>query len=588
MNTNILAISNIFVGTENVGPYSTTPKEVKQSNEFSSPPLESKPLEYSRGIETAENHQFQNKTDNETPIELRNTLRGQTLSQKQIKAKNNKDPKTQIQDTDTDIQPTLIQLRAAQYIQNAKQTSEATANKTELKTGYENARLQINIGPQDSLLLAGATTDQIEHLKAISQTQNGPMGNALQIPKRPLITELPSNQGGTENQIQNPNTRLRAIRGSYEEQKGDGLNLQAVVQSQQKSGSGNGKLEVLPLPDAPDNPKIPQLAREQLASETPVNTNNAINRIGQNQDITNKPDTTNQQTQEKPSALQPEPFRNGLENSHPIPENAIENKTEAGQPDRIRTQQFWGPPADDISEQGYNSPGPFAYQHLHRAQHQMSTGPTKGRDDSGTNNNSDPGFAQMLSTENSPTYIMEQTSAFSEMAKNENLPPQTPLSDIAESITQKMMETLQSSPPQEAGTHQITLRLNPPELGMVRIKFEEQENQISGLLQVSKAQTRYEVERTLPSIVQNLVDSGIQVKRLEVMLTNQEQQQSFNNELLQDGLFQQHHFSPEDNDPNNYSDIGPSQSGLYESETGYQDSPQPQLQLSANSINVLI
>jgi hypothetical protein len=596
MNTNVLAISNIFGGTANVGPNSTTPKEVKQSNQFSSQPLESKPLEYSRGTETVDNPQPKNKNnlDNETPLEFGHTLRGQILPQLPLKAKNNVGTKKQNQPTDTAIQPTLIQLKAAECLQNAQQSSEGAANKTELKAGYENARLQTNLKPQDSPLLDGKTAapHQIEPLKVISQTQNGPTENSPQTPRRPLITDLPSNKGETENRIQNPNTRLRAIRGPYEEQNGDELDLQALIRSQQRTASANGKLEVLPVSNAPGNPKTPQLAGEQLAPEPPVNnnSNSGKNGIGQKPDITDKPDIPNAR---KPDPgilpIQDKPFRSGLEKFHLIPEHAIESKAAAGEPHRIQTQQFRGPQVDDVMEQGYNSPGTLTYQHLHRAQHQMSTGPIKGRDSSASgNSNSDSGFAAVLSGGNSPTYMMEQTSAFSEATKNENLPPETPLRDIAASITEKMLESVHSSSSQEAGTHQITLRLNPPELGKVYIKFEEQDNQIAGLLEVSKAQTRYEVERALPSIIQNLADSGIEIKRLEVMLTNQGEQQSSRDELLQDGLFQQHHYFPEDNNPNNSGAIGADEPGIFDNESGYQDSPGAQAQFTATSINILI
>ncbi len=597
MNTNVLAISNIFAGTGT----SAIPKAVKQSNQFSSPPLDSKPFEYARGTETVDNPQFENKNslDNEPPLEFGHTLRGQILPQLPLKAKNNVGTKKQNQLTDPAIQPTLIQLKAAECLQNAEQNSEGAPNKIELKAGHTDDHVQANLRPDISALLAGKTAapHQIEPVRVISQEQNGPTENSPETSKRPFITEPPSNKGETENRIQNPNTRLQATRGPYKEQSGDELNLQALVRAQHRTATTNGKSEVMPVSNAPGNQKTPQLAREQLAPETPVNNNNGIYRTGQKPAITDepavpdgrKPDPGFLPIQDKPYVLQPEPFRSGLEKFHLTAEHAVESKAVAGEPHRIRTQQFRGPQVDDVMERGYNSPGTLTYQHLHRAQHQISTGPIKGRDSSASgNSNSDSGFAAVLSSENSPTYIAEQTLAFSEAAKNENLPPETPLRDIAASITEKMLESVHSSSSQEAGTKQITLRLNPPELGKVYIKFEEQGNQIAGLLEVSKAQTRYEVERALPNIIQNLADSGIEIKRLEVMLTNQGEQHSFKDELLQDGLFQQHHYFPEDNNPNNSGTIGTDEPGIFDNESGHQDSPGPQAQFTATSINILI
>jgi len=41
------------------------------------------------------------------------------------------------------------------------------------------------------------------------------------------------------------------------------------------------------------------------------------------------------------------------------------------------------------------------------------------------------------------------------------------------------------------------------------------------LMEVNKMQTRLEIERALPELVRNLQESGIQVKRVEVALTDQ-------------------------------------------------------------------
>ena len=63
---------------------------------------------------------------------------------------------------------------------------------------------------------------------------------------------------------------------------------------------------------------------------------------------------------------------------------------------------------------------------------------------------------------------------------------------------------------------EIRIMLNPPDLGRVRIQFQQRGGEIVGWLQVEKAQTRYEVERGLPQIVAALQQNGILVKRVEV------------------------------------------------------------------------
>jgi len=63
----------------------------------------------------------------------------------------------------------------------------------------------------------------------------------------------------------------------------------------------------------------------------------------------------------------------------------------------------------------------------------------------------------------------------------------------------------------------FTIRLNPPELGKVFARFHSQDNQIIGLLEVSKPETAAEIRQALPEIVRDLQDLGVQIKRLDVL-----------------------------------------------------------------------
>ncbi len=66
---------------------------------------------------------------------------------------------------------------------------------------------------------------------------------------------------------------------------------------------------------------------------------------------------------------------------------------------------------------------------------------------------------------------------------------------------------------------EITVRLNPPELGKVTIKLSQQDNEITGVIQVDRAATRYEIEKSIPRIMENLGESGLHVKKIEVALS---------------------------------------------------------------------
>ena len=90
-------------------------------------------------------------------------------------------------------------------------------------------------------------------------------------------------------------------------------------------------------------------------------------------------------------------------------------------------------------------------------------------------------------------------------------------SDISSQIAKQITESIHSSINSQTSQRQITIRLNPPELGSVVVKFSENEAQLSGILEVSKAQTKFEIEQALPQILRTLSDSGIQLKRVEVI-----------------------------------------------------------------------
>ncbi len=100
-------------------------------------------------------------------------------------------------------------------------------------------------------------------------------------------------------------------------------------------------------------------------------------------------------------------------------------------------------------------------------------------------------------------------------------PAGSPPGDSA-SLSEQIQESIGSALRQT--DRQITVRLNPPELGKVLMRFQRDKEQITGLLEVTKAQTRTEIQQALPQIVRTLEDSGVQIKRIEVSLESDQQQ----------------------------------------------------------------
>ena len=147
------------------------------------------------------------------------------------------------------------------------------------------------------------------------------------------------------------------------------------------------------------------------------------------------------------------------------------------------------------------------------------------------NNSSNPNFEQILSVNNaSSTTIADQTLDSVSVGK---APSSALPSDVSTDVGRQIQESISTSLRQ--GEQQIIIRLNPPELGKVLIKFQEQQGQLVGLVEVSKAQTRVEIQQALSQIIQNLQSSGIQVKKLEVVLTDQQEQQAFKDQSFAAG-----------------------------------------------------
>ena len=193
---------------------------------------------------------------------------------------------------------------------------------------------------------------------------------------------------------------------------------------------------------------------------------------------------------------------------------------------------------------GNKLPDDSTAQKLYTTELQVSTSQTKDRGNSTSNNSFNSDLEQILSHNNPQTPVTEQSPTSSKDIRTANLPGQTSPSDVSADIGKQILESIHSSLSQKGQDQQITVRLNPPELGKVFIKFQEQDGQIIGLLEVSKPQTRIEIQQVLPQIIQNLQASSIQVKRVEVVLSeaDQPEQEAFKDSAsgeLQNGWGQQ-------------------------------------------------
>ena len=116
--------------------------------------------------------------------------------------------------------------------------------------------------------------------------------------------------------------------------------------------------------------------------------------------------------------------------------------------------------------------------------------------------------------------------------QNQNADAGVLLNAASASVGRQIQESIQSS---LAGKQQqITVNLQPPELGRITIKFEQQGDDITGQLEVTKAETRSVITEQLPEVIKNLVEAGIQLKKVEVSMSNQDSQEGYKDQQPQD------------------------------------------------------
>jgi len=134
----------------------------------------------------------------------------------------------------------------------------------------------------------------------------------------------------------------------------------------------------------------------------------------------------------------------------------------------------------------------------------------------GTNNNDNSDTSS--SPAQLPHLAAQQTAGHpmpgrTEGAAGANLPQ-----DVATGLKEQLNQSIHSSLQQNG--QEITVRLNPPELGRLSIKFEQTGTELKGLLQATRAETRAEIQNAIPHILKSLQAAGIHIKSLDVTLND--------------------------------------------------------------------
>ena len=156
----------------------------------------------------------------------------------------------------------------------------------------------------------------------------------------------------------------------------------------------------------------------------------------------------------------------------------------------------------------------------------------KARNDSTAVNSAIKTSSVLAESVNGPQNISSAANISNTTASNTTGNMNNTGSISASTPSEQIIQNLQSNP--VVPDRRINISLNPPELGRIRITFRQTDGEMTGLLEVEKAQTRYDVEKSLPQIIASLQENGVQLQRINVVLDEQSQSDQHKNSFAGD------------------------------------------------------
>jgi len=540
MNINLFTIDSALPATTGASSVPPKPDESRKGAKFSLTPDDKHPQVNSFEKPTTYNNdeEIQDRKEpiSKSPQEFTKSIRKRTKSENPSETENKTKPKEQNEASSTikqsNEQQNLIKSWLAEHSivvgqnkegtattvveQNKEgtattvvgQNKEGTATKIEPQAGKQLAQIIANAQTGKSSTVTGHAVKSAE-IKLLHATEKGQLGLKTVLPTKSegqngLKAVLPATTKSTPASKKQPETGNNT----------DKVSISAKTITETKSITEKG-------------------SNKEPAPEIPANTGKSTTTAGAKTSAVN---INLQAVQSRPPEIQPQPA--GIDQEKSVPAKETDAKTTDSQ----TLSKLLNPNAKETIHTGNNLSENQSVQKLNIAAAQVSTGQAKDQGTSTSNKNNSKGFEQMLSHNTPQTLITEQTPAAAKNATTANMPGQNASSNVSADIGKQILESIQSSVSRQGAERQITVRLNPPELGKVSITFRQQDAELTGIMEVSKAQTRVEIEQTLPQIIRNLADSGIQIKRLEVVLSNEEQpgQGTLGNQSMQSGGAHQH------------------------------------------------
>ena len=566
MNTNLLTIDNmLFTGTAVAASPAPKPNTFTNATQFSRVADDTPPPSHTPESTTTYNI-AQNEPINKPTRDFRHTLRKTAVTEAPPQDQDNTKPEKQDSASaiPSETNPTQSLSTPETPITPGALVKEA-ATTMEPKTGRQLAQLIANLKAGKSPPVTGQAAKSAE-IKLLVTTDKGQLGLKTVLPEtskglpgpKTVLSNIPegtadtqslpaTSRGKNTDKIPISNSTVASTKAPSNGENAKELMSDALVNADGKTTATNEKTAPVDTTVVAGNPKSSALSGKKLGTDNLVDddskTTNEETTMTDKSAIPGNEKTPALNTnfpsvQTKFTECQSQPVGTTPEKSAPIA--AQPSGSKAAAPEIVSESS--GGNGKESPRAGNKVLDNPTVQELNVTAVQVSTGQTKNRGSSTSNDSSDSDLEQIFSHNNPQTPVTEQSPNSAAGAKTAALPGQTSPSSVSADLGKQILESIHSSLSQEGQDQQITIRLNPPELGKVFIKFDEQDSQIIGLLEVSKPQTRIEIQQALPQIIQNLQDSGIQIKRLEVVLSEGEQpeQEALKDQSLQNGWTQQH------------------------------------------------
>ncbi len=548
MSISLSTITNLLPGNVPTAPAPAFTNSDGETRQFSVKPVEEPVAGSSKKTETSDNilNPVQNSTPrpNEPIQNPSNEYPKKPASDELNKPQQNTEPTGQANRREgqgpSAEQPAVVQLWHAQYSQNIETGKNGVATRMQPRAGLELAQMLADVRIANAMQRDNGTAKMPPGLVVASAKTGKPdlIDTGPNLPKAHTLDAAGQNRTPTS---------ITDVQKSDGDKNSNGRESAA---SQKATGTSEKQLPA-------EKPPVSTGSKEFTIDGSFNVKNGQIPVNGQNLS------PREQQANPKESGASAE--KSGTQNS-----SASQN---------IRTDK-----AQNVGkEQSGNTSGDSLLKNFNAEQVKVSIG-DKEKTNSTSNRRADAGSqaTEQANLQNALHKIGSEQQPPSAAAAKTNAG-----NNAAASVKEQVQESVFSSLQQ--GKNEITVRLNPPNLGKVFIKFQEEAGELTGLLEVSKHQTRIEIQQALPEIIRNLQEAGVNVKRLEVELADQptaslqgESGHHADREaLLQDGSPDRHDFAEQQ------TQDGASVRQWLTGRFSYQASPDARAYITDGSVNVL-